>query len=246
MAAHTLRGGLRGWGIALLLTGLMFGSFSQSMMETADGLPEELAQILAGEDLMLGYLAYMTLFMAVFIGAAGVSGLQQLRGEENRGRAEYSLSAPVGRIGWLGAHLTVLVLGLLLILALVGAGMGLGAMASLEEDGGQYFGELFLAAMLQAPAVLAVVGIVTALFGWIPKAAGAAGWVIIGFAGVMTTFGGLLDLPEAVTNLNLFGHLSEYPVESIAWAPACWLTGIGVVGIALGLLGWARREVNRV
>lgn len=246
LAFHTVKGGLRGWGIALLLTGLMFGSFAQTMVDAADDLPAEMAQIFAGEDMMLGYLAYMALFMAVFAGAAGVSGLQQLRGEENRGRAEYALSAPVGRVGWLAAHLVVLVTGLVLILALVGIGMGVGAAASLEEGGGGHFGELFLAAVHQAPAVLAVVGIVTALFGWLPQAAGAAGWVIVGFAGVMSSFGGMLDLPEAVTRLNLFGHLSEYPVEEVSWTPVLVLTGIGVVGMALGLAGWSRREVNRV
>lgn len=246
LAAHTLKGGLRGWGIALLLTGLMFGSFAQTMVDAAGDLPEEMQQIFAGEDMMLGYLAYMALFMAVFIGAAGVSGLQQLRGEENRGRAEYGMSAPVGRTTWLGAHLTVLVVGVLLILVLVGIGMGLGAMASLEEDGGQYFGKLMLAGFMQAPAVLALIGIVTALFGWLPKIAGAVGWVIVGFGGVMSTFGQLLELPEAVLNLNIFGHLSDYPVEDIAWAPVVWLTAIGAAGIILGLIGFNRREINRV
>ncbi|WP_022873463.1 ABC transporter permease [Nesterenkonia alba] len=246
LASHTLKGSLRGWGIALLLTGLMFGSFAQTMVDAAGDLPAEMAQIFAGEDMMLGYLAYMALFMSVFIAAAGVSALQQLRGEENRSRAEYAMSAPVGRTTWLGVHLTVLVAGVLVILALVGAGMGVGAMASLEEDGGQYFGELFLAAVMQTPAVLAVVGIVTALFGWFPKIAGAVGWVFVGFGGVMSTFGQLLDLPDAILSLNLFGHLAEYPVEDIAWTPVLVLTGIGVVGVLLGLLGWKRREINRV
>lgn len=246
LAAHTLRGGLRGWGIALLLTALMFGAFAQTMVDAADTFPEEMGQMFAGEDMMLGYLAYMALFMAVFVGAAGVSGLQQLRGEESRGRAEYALSAPVSRLGWLGAHLGVLLAGLLLILAVVGVGMGLGAMASLEEDGGRWFGELFLAAGLQAPAVFAVVGIVTALLGWLPRLAAPVGWVLIGFAGVMASFGSLLELPEAVTELNLYGHLSEYPVEEIAWTPVLVLSGIGVAGLVLGLLGWTRREVNRV
>ncbi|NUL49074.1 hypothetical protein F7P69_28325 [Cellulosimicrobium funkei] len=246
MAARTLRGPLRGWGISLLLAGLMFGSFAQTMVDAADDLPAEMAQIFAGEDMMLGYLAYMALFMAVFVAAAGVSSIQQLKGEENRGRAEYALSAPLGRSTWLGAHLVVLLAGLVLILALVGAGMGLGAWASLEHDGGRYFGELFLAAVAQIPAVLAVMGIVTALFGWVPRLAGTVGWVIIGFAGVMTTFGGLLELPEIVVDLNLFGHLAEYPVEDIAWAPVLWLSAIGVAGILLGFMGWKRREVNRV
>lgn len=246
LAARNLRGNLRGWGIALLLVGLMYGAFAQSMVDAAEDLPDELSEVFAGDDLMLGYMAYIGLFMAVFIAAAGVSGIQQLRGEEIRGRAEYALSAPIGRITWLGAHLAVLVMGLLLILAGTGLGMGLGAVLSLDQDGGQYFGELFLASMLQAPAVLATVGIVAAVFGWIPRVASVAGWIIIGFAAVMTTFGGLLELPEALRSLNIFGHLAEYPVDDIAWAPILWLSLIAVCGIGLGLAGCRRREVNRI
>lgn len=246
MAARTLRGGLRGWGIALVATALMFGAYAQSMVDAAGNLPPEMAQIFAGEDLMLGYLAFMALFMAVFAAAAGVSALQQLRGEENRGRAEFGLSAPMSRTAWLGAHLTVLIAGLVLILALVGAAMGLGAALSLEADGWSHFWDLFFAGLLQVPAVLATVGIVTALFGWLPRVAGGVGWVIVGFAGVMTTFGSLLDLPEAVQDLDLFGHLAQFPVEDVDWAPVLWLTGIGAAGVLLGLFGWRRREVNRV
>src|SRR5699024_720360 len=87
IATRTLGGGLRGWGIALVLVGLMFGAYAQTMLDAADTLPPELEQIFTGEDLMLGYLAYISLFMAVFIAAAGVSGVQQVRGEETAGRA---------------------------------------------------------------------------------------------------------------------------------------------------------------
>ncbi|GAA4834636.1 exporter of polyketide antibiotics [Garicola koreensis] len=246
LALRTLKGGLRGWGIALLLTGLMFGSYAQTLMDAADDLPPEMAQIFAGEDLMLGYLAYMGVFMAVFIAAAGVSGLGQLRGEENTGRAEYALSAPMGRSRWLGAHVGVLLAGLLLILVLVGLGMGAGAAASLNEDGGQYFAQLLITGILQAPAVLAVIGIVVALFGWLPRAALPVGWLVVGFSAVLTTFGSLLELPEFVTELNVFGHLAEYPVEDVQWAPMLWLSGIGVLGLVLGLIGWSRREVHTV
>lgn len=246
LAFRTLKGNLRGWGIALLATSLLFGSFAQTMVDAADGLPEEVAQVFGAENMMLGFLTFMVLFMAVFLAAAGVSSIQQMRSEEIRARAEYALSVPISRTTWLGSHLIVILAGLLLNLVLVGLGMGLGAMASLEEDGGQYVGDLLLASVAQAPAVLAVVGIVTALFGWLPKAASAVGWVIIGFGAVMTTFGGLLDLPEALQSLDIFGHLAQYPVEDISWAPVLMLSGIGLIGIALGLTGWSHREVNRV
>lgn len=246
MAGRTLAGGLRGWGIALVLAGLLFGSFAQALVDAADDLPEEMAQMFSGDDMMLGYLAFMGMFMAIFVAAAAVSGLQQLRGEENQGRAEYGMSAPVGRTTWLGSHLAVLVIGVAVILALAGLGMAVGAAASLDEGGTEHFGSLLWATILQIAPVLAVIGIVTALFGWLPKIAGAVGWFLIGFGGLVTTFRGMLDLPDWLVQLGVFSHLAEYPVEDIDWAPIVWLSAIGVSGIVLGLIGWNRREVNRV
>ncbi len=246
LAARTLWGTLRGWGIALVLVALMFGSYSQTIMDAADSLPPELADVFAGEDVMLGYLAYISLFMGVFVLAAGVGSLQQIRGEEVRSRAEYGLSVPMSRTTWLGAHLTIVVAAVLGILAAVGLAMGMGAAMSLEADGATYFADLFLAGLLQAPAVLCVIGIVTALLGWLPRIAAPVGWLIVGFTGLMGSFGSLLELPDLVLDLNPFGHLADYPVEAIAWAPVLWLTAIGAVGIAAGLLGWRRREVGRI
>lgn len=94
--------------------------------------------------------------------------------------------------------------------------------------------------------MLALVGVVTALFGWIPRFAGAVGWVIVGFAAAMTTFGGLLEVPDLLIELNLFGHLAEYPVEDFRWTPVLVLSAVGAAGVGLGLVGWNRREVNRV
>lgn len=246
LALHTLKGTLTGWVIALLLASLMFGSFAQTVVDVADDLPPEMAQVFAGEDMLRGYLAYIAVFMTVFIGAAGVSGLHQVRGEENSGRAEYAMSAPVSRTAWLGAHLGVLILGVLLIQVVVGVGMGLGASASLDTEGDKYFGELLLAGIVQAPAVLALIGVVVGLLGWLPKIALAVGWFFVGFGTVMSTFGQLLELPDALANLDLFGHLAEYPVEQVELAPIAVLLAIAVGGIVIGLIGWNRRQVNCV
>ncbi|OSM42202.1 ABC transporter permease [Nesterenkonia sp. PF2B19] len=244
MALRVLRGMLRGWAIALVLAALMFGSYAESMVDAADGLPEEVAMIMTGDDLMLGYLAYMSLFLAIFVAAAGVSGLQVLRSEEVHGRAEFALSLPMSRTTWLGAHLAVLLGGLMALTLLVGLGTAVGAGASLGDL--EHTGSLLLAGLHQFPAVLAVVGIVVALFGWVPRIAGTVGWVIIAFSGIATNFGPMLDLPDAVLNLNVFGHLAQHPVEDITLAPVLWLSTLGVAGLVLGLLGWRRREVNRV
>lgn len=124
--------------------------------------------------------------------------------------------------------------------------MGAGAALSLEEHGASRFGELLAAGVLKAPAVLSILGIVTALLGWLPRLAAPVGWLLVAFSAIIGTFGSLLELPEFVFDMDPFGHLAEYPVEAIAWEPVVWLTVIGAAGIAIGLLGWRRREVGRI
>lgn len=246
VALHTLLGGLRGWGIAVILCGALFGGYAQSMGDTAADLPEEFRSFFSGESVMLGYLAYMAMFLALFVAAAGVGGVAQLRTEEKHGRAELLFSASLSRAQWLRAHLTVILGGLGVILTLTGVATGAAAAAVLQDDPGPRFLEILLASLHQGPAVLAVVGITLAAFGWAPRFTATLGWLILGYAAVMTNFGPLLDLPEVFSAFNLFGHLALYPVEPVAWGPVLWLSGVGVGGIVLGFTGWRRREINSV
>lgn len=133
VAARTLRGGLLGWGLALGITGLVSGGFAQAMIEAGNNIPAEWALILPGDNLLTGYFAYMAFFIAVLAAAAGVNALRRLTVEENRGRAEYLLSAPVSRISWFISHLLVTVVGVALILLLAGLGTSLGTLFSLGE-----------------------------------------------------------------------------------------------------------------
>ncbi|EXF24823.1 ABC transporter permease [Nesterenkonia sp. AN1] len=244
VATHTLRGGLRGWGAAVILCGALFGSYAQSMVDTAASLPEEFRSFFAGETVLLGYLAYMAMFLALFVAAAGVGGIQQLRGEEKHGRAELLLSAPLSRTRWLGAHLTVLLGGLGIMLSFTGLATAAAAVAVLQDDPSAYFNDILWASLHQGPAVLAVVGLTLAAYGWVPRFAGLLGWLLLGYAAVMTNFGPLLDLPTVFSELNVFGHLAQYPVEAVRWSPVLWLSGIGTAGILLGFTGWRRRVIN--
>lgn len=246
MALRTLRGGLRSWGMALVVAALLLGGFSQPLVDAQDDLPEAMKTIIGGDDLILGFQSFIALIIAMFIAASAVSALQQVRDEEVRGRAEFGLSAPVGRVLWLGAHLVVILGAVALTLLLTGLGAGAGAVAVLGDDGWSTFADVALAVLLYAPAVLATMGIVVALFGWLPRWAGPVGWTLLGFAVLETAFGEMLGLPDWLRSLNIFGHLAQYPAVPVEVAPVLWLTGIGVLGIAAGLVGWRHREVNRV
>ncbi|WP_029068016.1 ABC transporter permease [Jonesia quinghaiensis] len=246
MAYRTLRGGLRGWGIALVLTAAMYGSFTQTMVDAGDDLPAEFSQIFAGQDMIAGYVAYMSLFLAVFVAAAGVNAMGHLRGEELSGRAELGVSTSMGRGMWLVAHLCVIVAGVFSMLVMIGLVMAATAVATMATPVDGLFTDAMVASVHQFPAVLAVLGVVAAFFGWLPRFAMPIGWLLVGCAGALSAFGPLLELPDAVLSLNVFGHLAGFPVEDITGTPVVALTAVGTLGIVLGLAGWRQRDIHNV
>ncbi|HJE89679.1 MAG TPA: hypothetical protein K8V11_01545, partial [Dietzia timorensis] len=243
LAVRLLRSGFAAWGISLTVAAVVFGAYSASIAGSADTLPEELTKVLSAEDLSGSYLAFMVLIFGVFASASAANALGQLRGDELRGRTELLLSAGVGRGRHLSAQLTVIVSASLLICLATGLATGIGAFLSDTGDA-HVVADLLVAGANQIPAVVAVIGLVVAFFGWLPRFAAAAGWAVIGFGGFVTAFGDLLDLPQALKNLNVFGHVAAYPVAPIAWQPIAWLLLIAAASIAAGFGGWSRREVE--
>lgn len=244
LALRLLRGGFIAWGLSLVVAALTFGAYSASIAESADSLPDELTKVLSSGDLVNSYLAFMVVFFAIFIAASAANALGQLRGDELRGRTELLLSTGTGRSHHLRAQLVIIATATILSCLIIGAATGVGAYISDPGGGTSPITELLTAGAHQVPAVLAVVGIIVAFFGWLPKYAAAAGWTVIGFGGFVTAFGELLDLPAALRNLNIFGHLASYPVESIDWLPVTWLLLLAAAGIIAGFIGWNRREVE--
>lgn len=243
LAARLLRSGFAAWGISLTIAAAVFGAYSASIAGSADTLPEELTKMLSDVDLSGSYLAFMVLIFGVFASASSANALGQLRGDELRGRTELLLSSGVSRSRQLAAQLTFIAFASVLICLATGLATGVGAFFS-DTGEAQYIADLLVAGANQIPAVLAVIGIVVAFFGWLPSFAAAAGWAVIGFGGFVTAFGDLLDLPQALKNLNVFGHVAAYPIDPIAWQPIACLLLIAAAGVAAGFAGWSRREVD--
>lgn len=149
------------------------------------------------------------------------------------------LSSGVGRSRQLAAQLTFIAFAS----ALFCLATGVGAFFS-DTGEAQDIADLLVPGANQIPAALAVIGIVVASFGWLPSFAAAAGWAVIGFGGFVTAFGDLLDLPQALKNLNVYGNVAAYPVDPIAWQPIACLLLIAASGVAAGFAGWSRREVD--
>ncbi len=242
LAARLQRGNIVGWGVALVVSGLAYGAYTDALTTAFDDLPDVFVELFGGaDDLVAGYLAYMAVFMAFLAGAYTVTAMQSLRTEETSGRAEPVLATPVSRTVWLGANLAVTAMAIVVLLAVAGLATGLGA-AIVTGDASR-LADMLLAHLNQVPAVWVVLGVAALLFGVLPRAVPAT-WGLVAFGMIAGTFGPLLDLPERILELSPFAHPSAVPLDAVRAAPLLTLSAIATAGVLFGLLTFRRRDLD--
>ncbi len=242
LALRLQRANLVGWTLAMTVSGLAFGAYSDALIVAVDDMPEAFLELFGGADQMLsGYLAYMALFMAYVTSIYAVLAVQGLRSEETSGRGAPVLATPVGRWRWLLANVAVIAGGVVVIMLATGVGTGLGA--AIVTGDAEHVGELTLAHLAHVPSVLVILGFALLLFGVAPRLIPAA-WAIVGYGLVVGTFGPLLDFPQAVYNLSPFTHAAQLPIEQLAWLPVVLASALAVALLLAAGTALRRRDLD--
>ena len=199
----------------------------------------------AGGALIDAFLGYINLSLGVIGAVFGVASVMRLRAEEDAGRAEWLLSTPLSRTGWLAGSLAVTILGSALVALAMGLGMVLGYLpvaGSLDSGTGPGVAELVLGLFAQLPAMLLVAAAAFFLLAWAPRLALLA-WMLVTWVVLEVFLGETLRLPDSVRALSPFFHLPVYPTEPWTARPALGLLAVTVVLLVLGLQGYRRRDV---
>ena len=241
LAFRLQRASIIGWGASLTVGALLFGAYADVLVDAADDLPEMFEELFGAQLLLDGYLGFMAVYMAYFVGAYAIMAAQGWRTEETTGRLEPVLSTPVSRVGWLGANLTVTAAAVVAILAMAGVGLGVGAAIVTSDT--TLIGALVIAHLNHAPATLVIVGVATLLFGALPRVVPAT-WALLGYGLFIGTFGPLMQLPSWAHNFSPFSHLAEMPREDFMFTPVPVLLAIAGMLVWLGLVGFRRRDID--
>jgi len=242
LAIRLQRASFVGWALALALMGVAYGSVAQDVADLVgdnDALKELIAQ--AGGSLVDSFFATALLILALITGGFAVAATMRLRGEETAGRAEPLLATALPRTRWALSHLLVALAGSALVTLAAGLAMGL-------TDGviSGSFGDvpsLIMGSLTFAPALWVLIGIAFALFGVLPRAMAAA-WGALAGCFLIGMFGGLFNLPSWVIDLSPFQHVPAVPAQDFSAQPLVILTMIAAGLVAVGLIGFRRRDVS--
>lgn len=243
LAWRLQRTSLISWTVGFVFFGFLLGSLADTLTGFLDSpqAAEYLAKLGGAGTLTDIFLSAELSIMGVIVTAYAIEAASRLGAEETEGHAELLLSTPVSRLRWSASHLSIAILGVLAIMVLTGLAVGLGG-AMVTGDAG-LVGTTFVAALARLPAAWLFAGLVVLVFGWVPRWL-AAVWGVFVAALVIGEFGPLWDAPQWLMDLSPFVHSPRLPAPDSSLGGLLPLTAVALVLLALGLVGWRRRDLH--
>ena len=233
------------WSIGLAIFAYGMGTLASSLSTLlADNpvLAERFRRMGAGaQDLQDAFYVAMIGILVPIVALLALQLFGVLRREEERGHAELLLSTAVSRPQLLVSHVAAAVL--VPTLVLVGLGFFMALPQVVAGDGLGLAVTLAGAGLAQLPGVLLVLGLAVALHGWLPRL-GLVPWLVVGWSLAMSWLGEVMGLPEALVRATPFAPLPRLPVEQLAWTPIVVSLLVALALMAVGLVGYRRRDLS--
>jgi len=241
LALRLQRGPIFGWSATIVLCALLFGSVVQAMTKLfADA--GSTATVMIGGTGVEALLSMLVLMIAMLTTVFALQSATTLRADEASGIIEPQLAGALSRTRWAIQRLLIPAVGTAVLLLVGGACMGAGY-GSLINDSGQTI-RLALAALAYWPAVMVLVGVAVALFGWLPRMAIPLTWGVLSAMWFVVLIGDALHLPGWLLNLLPFSATPHQPLVSLTWTPLLVMTIVAGGLVWTGLGRFARRDVQ--
>jgi ABC-2 type transport system permease protein len=240
------RGTLAGWTAGFLVGGLAIGVVTKSigkLVGSSAGVTHAIDKVGGQPALANAYLAACMSLIGLVAAAYAVSAVARLRADEEAGRDEALLAAPVSRLRWGGSHLVIATIGTAVVLVAGGLGVGL-ASGIASSDASTQVPRLIGAGLAQLPAALALASVAAATVGVLPKQSAAVGWTVLAICGFIGVFGPAVNLSQAVLDISPFAHVPKLPGGAFSIAPLLWLSAAAAALAAVGLAGLRHRDVG--
>ncbi len=232
---------ITGWLAGGLLFTAMMGSLAQQLVDAMTGNPALADAIGVSRDAPTdGFVAMSQLYLAVIASGYVVQALGALRGEESAGRLEHRLSGTLSRTRWLGAHLLVVVAGLLLIV--VASSLTLAGTAARSLGAADQTATILGAGLAYLPAELVLAGLGLAIFGVRPRVYPLT-WAVYAVVTFLAFLGSGLQLPQWALDLAPTTHVGNPPTGVVTVGALAVLSLVAIVLSLIGLLGFRGRDI---
>jgi len=245
LALRLTKTALIGWGAALILFGVMYGSVLNEIPGFISGSPMLQAAFAAqgGASPTDQFVALLMVLMSVLTTVPIIGYMLRVHGEEKQGFTEKVLAGSVSRSGLFGSYFGIafaasVVFQFFLAFSLWGA-------AAMMMDAPPVLGSTLQSAFNYLPAIWVFLGLTALLIGVLPNQTGIA-YGYLGLSFFLVYIGAMVDLAgwEWVLKLSPYGHVPRIPVEDQNFALLIVLTGIAAALTVSGFAGYRRRDLK--
>jgi len=222
------------WALGLGVLGLLLGSVVGGLDRQLDTPAfRDFAARIGNGDVAQVFFQFVVYVLAQVATAAALGAAQTMRADEVTTVSETQLGRPVTRWRWAGSHLAI---SCLVGICALGA-LGLGAAISTGTPG------LLITTLTYLPAVLVVVALQVAVFGWWPRAAVPVSWAVLALLLVLDLLGEFSLVPAQVMDLSPYALSFAVVLGTSASASLLTPLVVAAVLVSIGVVGLRRRDL---
>ena len=241
LLARLSRRGVLGWALASTGLAALYGSVSGSVNDllAPDSPTASYVGKMASGSAVEQFMSLLTVVTVLLVAVAAVRRMNRLAGLEHAGLVEVELATGVSRSRlFLSQVLSALLESIVLLLV---SATVLAATTATQLTDDHAVARSFVFTVSQLPGMVAAVGIAAALVGMAPKLTGMS-WAVVAWSAFAQFFGGLVELKDWTKDLSVLGHHLDI-VGSPDWKPLAVQTAVGIVGVAIGVVAYTRRDL---
>lgn len=241
LLARLSRRSVLGWALASTGLAALYGSVSGSVNDllAPDSPTASYVGKMASGSAVEQFMSLLTVVTVLLVTVAAVRRMNRLAGLEHAGLVEVELATGVSRSRlFLSQVLSALLESIVLLLV---SATVLAATTATQLTDDHAVARSFVFTVSQLPGMVAAVGIAAALVGMAPKLTGMS-WAVVAWSAFAQFFGGLVELKDWAKDLSVLGHHLDV-VGSPDWKPLAVQTAVGIVGVAIGVVAYTRRDL---
>ena len=241
LLARLSRRGVLGWALASTGLAALYGSVSGSVNDllAPDSPTASYVGKMASGSAVEQFMSLLTVVTVLLVAVAAVRRMNRLAGLEHAVLVEVELATGVSRSRlFLSQVLSALLESIVLLLV---SATVLAATTATQLTDDHAVARSFVFTVSQLPGMVAAVGIAAALVGMAPKLTGMS-WAVVAWSVFAQFFGGLVELKDWAKDLSVLGHHLDV-VGSPDWKPLAVQTAVGLVGVAIGMVAYTRRDL---
>jgi ABC-2 type transport system permease protein len=242
LALRLVRPTALGWALAVAMTGLVMGIVAPAAGRSISGssVQQVFSRLGARGSGPGTFLGVSFLIVAMIVGFAGAGQVSAARREEAEGRLSNLLAQPVPRWSWLAGRLSVAVA----LIVVCGLLAGLFAWAGTAAQGPTAGLAATIGAGLNVvPSAMALLGLGAAALGIWPRRAPQIVQAALVWSVLIELVGGFALRSHWLLDTSVFHQMAAAPAVAPDWGRNAWMVVFGLVGAAVGLAAFNRRDV---